>query len=207
MFNYLYENIQSSMFLRSMPRYVTVFGSAKKVFQNDHPFGVMAYEVGAALAKENFTVMTGGGPGIMSKVNEGAFKVNKNLSISCKLKVVSEPPNKFVYKSVATQCLSIRKRVLLKNALAYVVLPGGYGTLDELFEVVTLMKVGIIKERRPVILIDSNFWSPLINFINTRLKENQIIVDHEINLIQIVDKPSEIVDVLQKRTVCEGVYI
>ena len=110
-------------------------------------------------------------------------------------------------RSVSTHCLSIRKKVLLKEAMAFVVLPGGYGTLDELFEVVTLIKVGIIKDRRPVFLIDSDFWSPLISFINTRLKENQIIVDHEINLIQIVDKPAEIVEALQKRTVCDGVYI
>ena len=207
MFNYLSENIQSSIFLRTVPKYVTVFGSAKKIFEDGHPFGDMAYKVGAALANANFTVMTGGGPGIMSKVNEGACQIDKKLSISCKLRVESEPANNFVSKSVTTRCLSIRKKVLLKNALAYVVLPGGYGTLDELFEVVTLIKVGIIKERRPVILIDSNFWSPLINFINTRLKENQIIVDNEINLIQIVDKPSDIIDVIQKRTVCEGVYI
>lgn len=207
MFNNLFENIQSSIFLRSVPRYVTVFGSAKKVFEQNHPFGEMAYKVGTELAQAKYTVMTGGGPGIMAKVNEGAYQIDKNLSISCKLKVVSEPPNQFVSKSTATHCLSIRKKVLLKKALAYVVLPGGYGTLDELFEVVTLMKVGLIKERRPVILIDSNFWSPLIGFINTRLKENQIIVDNEINLIQIVDKPCEIVDIIEKRNVSEGAYI
>lgn len=207
MLNYLIENFQSSIFLKTIPNYVTVFGSAKKIFEKDHAFGDLAYGVGEHLAKSNFTVMTGGGPGIMSKVNEGAFNIDPKLSIGCKLNVLSEPPNKFMSRSVSTHCLSIRKKVLLKEAMAFVVLPGGYGTLDELFEVVTLIKVGIIKDRRPVFLIDSDFWSPLISFINTRLKENQIIVDHEINLIQIVDKPAEIVEALQKRTVCDGVYI
>ena len=145
MFNHLFENIQSSIFLKSMPKYVTVFGSAKKVFENNHEFGDMAFKVGEELAKSNFTVMTGGGPGMMSKVNEGAYKINPKLSVGCKLNVVSEPPNKFMSKSVSTHCLSIRKKVLLDNAIAYIVLPGGYGTLDELFEVVTLIKVGIIK--------------------------------------------------------------
>ena len=205
--NHFIEYIQSSMFLRSNPNYVTVFGSAKKVFEQGHPFGDLAYVVGETLAKSNYTVMTGGGPGIMSKANEGAFHVDPSLSIGCKLNVVSEPPNPFMSKSVATSCLAIRKKVLFQNAQAFVVLPGGYGTLDELFEVLTLIKVGLMSETKKVFLVDSNFWRPLIEFINTRLKDNGIIVDNETNLIQIVESADALVDSLAKRTVSEGVYI
>jgi len=206
MINHFIQFIQSIMFLRSNKNYITVFGSAKKNFEQDHPFGELAYNVGKKLAQSNYTVMTGGGPGIMSKVNEGAFHVDPYLSIGCKLNVLSEPPNPFMSKSIATSCLAIRKKVLFQNAQAFVVLPGGYGTLDELFEVLTMIKVKLL-EQKPVFLIDSEFWKPLIDFINIKLKKNGIIVDNEVNLIQVVDSEDEIVDSLQKRAVCEGVYI
>lgn len=207
MINHFIQFIQSIMFLRSNPNYITVFGSAKKNFEQDHPFGELAFKVGKKLAQSNYTVMTGGGPGIMSKVNEGAFHVDPYLSIGCKLNVLSEPPNPFMSRFISTNCLAIRKKVLFQNAQAFIVLPGGYGTLDELFEVLTMIKVKLIEEKKPVFLIDSEFWKPLIDFINTKLKKNGTIVDNEVNLIQVVDSEDEIVDSLQKRAVCEGVYI
>ncbi len=201
------EKFQASIFLKQLPNYITVFGSAKKIFEDNHQFGIMAENVGEALAKADFTVMTGGGPGIMAMVNKGAYKVDPNLSVGCKLNVVCEPPNQYMSRSISTHYLDIRKKVLLLNAHAYVVLPGGYGTLDELFEVITLIKVGLIKEKRPVLLVDTQFWKPLIEFINSRLKDNGIIINHEVNLIRMVDDPCELADILQNRSISEGVYI
>ena len=79
--------------------------------------------------------------------------------------------------------------------------------MDELFEVITLIKVGLIKEKRPVLLVDTQFWKPLIEFINSRLKDNGIIINHEVNLIRMVDDPWELADILQNRSISEGVYI
>lgn len=193
------KSVRAKFFLKSLPKHITVFGSAKKHFENNHVFGKCAYDLGRVLAKSKYAVMTGGGPGLMAKTNQGAYEVQPSRSLGCSLQTLSEKPNKYMSKSMATGCLALRKKILVSDALAYVVLPGGYGTLDELFEVLTLIKINFIKSARPIFLINSEFWQPLIQYIEISLKSHGMIDSSEFDMIKIVESGEEVVSFLEKK--------
>jgi len=174
---------------------VTVFGSAR--FAPDHPYYVLTRELGAKLAAAKFTVMTGGGPGLMEAANRGAKDVNGS-SIGCNILLPQEQkPNPYLDKFVDFRYFFVRKMMLVKYSYGFVATPGGYGTLDELFEVATLIQTGKIKNF-PVVLLGVDYWAPLIQFIRTSLLAQAAISLQDLDQILVTDSPDEAVAHIQK---------
>ena len=141
---------------------VTVFGSAR--FPEGHPYYVLAQKVGAAVANLGFTVMTGGGPGIMEAANRGAKEAG-GLSIGCNIQLPAEQaPNAYLDRYVTMEYFFVRKVLLSKYSYAFVILPGGFGTMDEFFEVVTLIQTAKPRKIMPVVLFGREYWDDVINF-------------------------------------------
>ena len=145
---------------------VTVFGSAR--FKDDHLYYGVAREIGRRLAEEGFTVMTGGGPGVMEAANRGARDAG-GVSIGCNIELPHEQkPNDYVDLFVEFRYFFVRKVMLVKYSHAFIALPGGFGTLDEIFEAATLIQTGKIKDF-PLILMGVDFWTPLIEYMRDHL--------------------------------------
>ena len=137
---------------------VTIFGSAR--FPEGHPYYVMAQKVGAAVANLGFTVMTGGGPGIMEAANRGAKEAG-GLSIGCNIHLpMEQEPNPYLDKFVTMDYFFVRKVLLSKYSYAFVIMPGGFGTMDEFFEVLTLVQTGKIQDF-PLIVMGQDYYSKL----------------------------------------------
>jgi len=172
---------------------VTVFGSAR--FTEVNPYYRMARQVGAGLASAGFTVMTGGGPGIMEAANRGAKDVG-GRSIGCNIVLPAEQkPNAYVDHWVTFRYFFVRKVMLVKYSYAFIALPGGFGTMDEIFETATLIQTGKIREF-PLVLMGKEFWAPLIEFISERMVRARTIDDVDLERITITDSPDEAVQVI-----------
>jgi uncharacterized protein (TIGR00730 family) len=177
---------------------VTVFGSAR--FDQDHRYYKLAREVGKAISSLGFTVMTGGGPGIMEAANRGA-KDNQGYSVGCNIKLPKEQkPNDYLDKWIDFEYFFIRKSMLMKYSYAFVVLPGGFGTLDEIFEAVTLIQTGKIKDF-PVILMCKDYWLPLVDFMKSQLLSNQAISEKDLEIISITDSVDEAIEIIKTASV------
>lgn len=162
---------------------ITVFGSAR--FRDGHPYFEMAEAIGAAIAKTGFTVMTGGGPGIMEAANKGAFE-NGGYSVGCNIELPFEQhPNAYMHKWVTFEHFFVRKVLLLKYSYAFVVMPGGWGTMDELFETLTLVQTGIIRNF-PVVLIGKDYYQPLMDYLQMMVEEKTISAD-DLQLVCLTD--------------------
>jgi uncharacterized protein (TIGR00730 family) len=141
---------------------VTVFGSARVTPESPHY--ELARKMGAAIARLGFTVMTGGGPGIMEAANRGAKEIN-GRSVGCNIELPHEQkPNAYLDRCVTLHYFFVRKALLVKYSYAFVVMPGGAGTLDELFEAITLIQTGKIKNF-PIVIMGTEYWRELIDFI------------------------------------------
>ena len=174
---------------------VTVFGSAR--FKADHPYYQLGRDLGSLLARVGFAVMTGGGPGIMEAVNRGAKEVGGH-SIGCNIELPREQrPNEYVDRWVTVRHFFVRKVMLVKYSYAFIALPGGFGTLDEIFETVTLVQTGKIKEF-PIVLVVRDFWEPLVEFLRTRPLAEGTIGPGDLERLTITDSPADAV-----RTVTE----
>jgi uncharacterized protein (TIGR00730 family) len=170
---------------------VTVFGSAR--FKEDHPYYVLAREVGARLSRAGFTVMTGGGPGIMEAANRGA-KDASGASVGCNIELPQEQkPNPYLDKWVTFRHFYVRKLMLVKYSYAFIAMPGGYGTLDEIFETATLIQTGKIQQF-PLVLMGIDFWQPLLDFFRQRLVANKTIDSADAERIVVTDSAREAVD-------------
>ncbi len=179
---------------------VTVFGSAR--FKEDHHYYHLAREVSARIGELGFTILTGGGPGIMEAANRGARDV-KAPSIGCNIELpMEQEPNPWVDKFVEFRYFFVRKVMLVKYSYAFVVMPGGFGTLDEVFETITLIQTGKIKDF-PVILMGVDYWQPLMEFIRTRMISERTISPTDLDLLFLTDSPAEaaerIADVTQSK--------
>lgn len=173
---------------RHVQNCVTVFGSAR--FKENHPYYQLGLELGSALAKQGFTVMTGGGPGLMEAVNKGAHDA-KGLSVSCNIQGTEfEQTNPYVTTTIVMKYFFVRKIMLTKYSLAFIALPGGLGTLDELFEMATLIQTGKIKNF-PLVLMIKEFWQPLINFLQNTMVANGTIRQSDLDKIFVTDSPEE----------------
>jgi len=168
---------------------ITVFGSAR--FAEDHRYYTLAREVGAAIARLGLTVMTGGGPGIMEAANRGAFEAG-GRSIGCNIVLPFEQkPNPYIDKMLEFRYFFVRKTMLVKYSYGFVVMPGGVGTMDELFEALTLIQTGKIKNF-PVVMMGKQFYQPLIEFMQDMIREKTISPD-DLNLLLITDSVQEAV--------------
>jgi uncharacterized protein (TIGR00730 family) len=172
---------------------VTVFGSAR--FPESSRYYQLAREVGRRLAEAGYAVITGGGPGIMEAANRGAKEAG-GLSIGCNITLWREQkPNDYLDDFVQFDHFFVRKVMLVKYSSAFVVLPGGFGTLDEVFETLTLIQTHTI-EQFPVILMGSEFWSCMTAFFDDSLLVERTIDPEDVHLFCITDSPEEAVEVI-----------
>jgi uncharacterized protein (TIGR00730 family) len=166
---------------------VTVFGSAR--FDEQHRYYAMAREVGAGLARIGFTVMTGGGPGVMEGANRGAREAG-GLSVGCNVELPFEQePNAYLDRWVTCRYFFVRKVLLVKYSYAFIVLPGGFGTLDELTEALTLIQTRKILQF-PIVLMGAEYWAPFRAMVETMVKEGTIS-PADLDLMLVTDSVDE----------------
>jgi uncharacterized protein (TIGR00730 family) len=170
---------------------VTVFGSAR--FPETHRYYALAREMGRRLGRAGFTVMTGGGPGIMEAANRGARDV-RALSIGCNIVLPQEQsPNPYLDRWIEFRYFFVRKVMLVKYSYAFVVLPGGFGTMDEVFECATLIQTGKI-QNFPLVLMGTEYWQPLKEFICHRMVAEGTILPADCERICFTDSVDEAMD-------------
>lgn len=177
--------------LAYITRGVSIFGSART--NPKDPFYQAAMETGELLAKAGFTVITGGGPGIMEAANKGAFEAG-GKSIGCNIELPFEQnPNIYQTKSLTFNYFFVRKTMFIKYSNAYIIFPGGFGTLDELFESLTLIQTRKIRNF-PVILFGSQYWQGLVQWISSTMLKAGNIGEEDLGLIYLTDSPRDAVD-------------
>jgi uncharacterized protein (TIGR00730 family) len=172
---------------------VSVFGSART--KKDHPYYQLTVDISRALSDAGFSVVSGGGPGIMEAANLGAYE-GKSPSIGLNIQLPHEQVgNPYQDISLSFRHFFSRKVMFVKYAAAYVVMPGGFGTLDELAEILTLVQTK--KTRKiPIILVHEPFWRGLLDWFKTTLVEEGTINPEDLDLIKILDKPKDILDAI-----------
>lgn len=166
---------------------ITVFGSAR--FAEQHEYYIAAREFGKRIAALGFTTMTGGGPGIMEAANRGAFE-NEGTSIGCNIKLPFEQkPNPYVNETVTFDHFFTRKVLMVKYSFAFIIMPGGFGTMDELFETLTLIQTKTITDF-PVVLYGKKYYQPLMDYINFMVAEKTISPE-DLKLVLLTDDIDE----------------
>ncbi len=172
---------------------VSIFGSART--PEDHPYYRLTVDIARALSDSGFSVVSGGGPGIMEAANKGAYE-GKSPSIGLNIQLPHEQSgNPYQDISLSFRHFFSRKVMFVKYASAYVVMPGGFGTLDELAEILTLVQTG--KTRRiPIILVHAPFWEGLLAWFRHSLVEEKMIDPTDMDLIQVLNTPKEVVDAI-----------
>lgn len=176
---------------------VTVFGSAR--FHEDHPYYQLAREVGAGLSRIGFTVMTGGGPGVMEGANRGAKEAG-GWSVACNIKLPFEQAaNRYLDRWVTCEYFFVRKVLLFKYSYAFIALPGGIGTMDELFEALTLIQTGKVLNF-PVVLMGREYWGPLLGQLDLMVKEKTISPE-DLDLLLVTDDVEEALAHVRARTI------
>ncbi|MBL9148747.1 MAG: TIGR00730 family Rossman fold protein [Phycisphaerae bacterium] len=186
-----FELIRGFRHLHFVGPCVTVFGSAR--FKEDHPWYALARTVGSQLASHGFTVMTGGGPGIMEAANRGAKDVG-GRSIGCNIKLPMEQrPNPYLDVSLDFRYFFVRKVMLVKYSYGFIVMPGGFGTMDELFEMLTLIQTDKIFDF-PVVLMGRDYWAPMLSFLRERMVTERTIDASDLDRFIVTDDPAEAVE-------------
>jgi uncharacterized protein (TIGR00730 family) len=175
--------------LRDVDDGVSVFGSARVA--EGHPWYSLARETGDCLARHGFTVITGGGPGLMEAANRGAAEAG-GLSVGLNIELPMEQHlNPYVNRSLTFHYFFARKLMFVRYARAFVILPGGFGTLDELFESLTLIQTHRIRHF-PTILVDSAHWRPLLDWLDDSLEDAGLISPEDDALLLLADSPEEV---------------
>lgn len=186
-FRILGEYLHGTQRLHDLWPCVTVFGSAR--LGEGHSSYELGRQVGAALAREGYTVLTGGGPGLMEAANRGAREAG-GRSAGCNIHLpVEQRPNPYVDRTVTFHHFFVRKVMLVKHSVGFVALPGGFGTFDEVFEAANLIETGTI-ERFPVVLLGSEFWGPVIDVLRSRLLGAGTIGTPELAEFLVTDDPA-----------------
>ena len=179
--------------LAHVPPCVTIFGSART--PPDDPSYAAAVETARLLAKAGFGIITGGGPGIMEAANKGAQE-GGNLSIGCNIELPFEQaPNPYLDISLDFRYFFVRKTMFVKYSNAFIIFPGGFGTMDELFEALTLIQTKKVSNF-PVILYGSKYWEGLLNWIRVTMLEEEKVSEDDVSLLRISDDPQEICDIV-----------
>lgn len=174
---------------------VSVFGSAR--FPEQHEYYQLGREVGGELARVGFTVMTGGGPGVMEAANRGAREAG-GRSVGCNIRLPREQlPNPYLDQQIALDHFYVRKVLLVKYSYAFVVLPGGFGTLDEAFEVMTLIQTRKV-QNFPVVLMPSGFWEPIVTFMKTEMVGKGMISPADFDHLSLEDDPHEAAQLIKQ---------
>ena len=198
-FKVLFEFIKGFRALHFVGPCVTIFGSAR--FKDGHPYYEMTEQLSGRIAQLGFTIMTGGGPGIMEAANKGAKEVG-GRSVGCNIVLPMEQDhNPYLDKWVNIKYFFVRKTLLIKYSYAFVVMPGGFGTMDEYFEALTLIQTRMISEF-PIVIFDREFHKDLIAHID-RLKAEGTISAGDENLFLVTDSVDEAVDYIQKNSIAK----
>jgi uncharacterized protein (TIGR00730 family) len=177
--------------LATITRGVSVFGSARTSEDNENYLA--AREVGKLLAEAGFEVITGGGPGIMEAANRGAFEAGK-VSVGCNIELPFEQlPNPFQTKMLSFKYFFVRKTMFIKYSNAYIIFPGGFGTMDELFEALTLIQTRKIRNF-PVVLFGSQYWRGLLQWLTSTMLNEKNINSEDLGLIHLTDSPKDAVN-------------
>jgi uncharacterized protein (TIGR00730 family) len=173
---------------------VTVFGSAR--FNEGHPFYELARELGRGLAGAGYAVVTGGGPGIMEAANRGAREAG-GLSIGCNIRLpMEQKPNPYLDRFIEFEHFFVRKVMLVKYSSAFVVMPGGFGTLDEAFEVITLMQTGKL-EKFPLVAMGGDFWVHLREFMRSTMVDERTISANDLAFMQGAETVDQALDIIR----------
>lgn len=179
--------------LATLTRGVSIFGSART--KPDDPAYKAAEETAAQLARVGFSVITGGGPGIMEAANKGAFEAG-GLSIGCNIELPFEQSsNPYLTQSLKFKYFFVRKMMFVKYSLGFIIFPGGFGTLDELFEALTLIQTKKIRNF-PVVLVGSSYWQGLIDWVRDYAWKEGKVTDQDLKLLHVTDSPAEVVKII-----------
>jgi uncharacterized protein (TIGR00730 family) len=188
------EFVEGFGLLAELPRAVSVFGSART--PRDHPHYAAGVELGEALARAGYAVITGGGPGAMEAANRGCSEAG-GLSVGLGIELPFEQElNEWVDLGISFRYFFVRKTMFVKYAQAFVILPGGFGTLDELFEALTLVQTRKVT-RFPVILFGSAYWSGLVQWIRDTMLAQGTVSEKDLDLLLVTDDIDEVVQVIQ----------
>jgi uncharacterized protein (TIGR00730 family) len=194
-FGIMSEFVEATERLAQIRPAVSIFGSARVAV--DSPYYLLAEEIARLLSDAGFSVISGGGPGIMEAANKGAY-FGKSPSVGLNIDLPHEQQgNRYQDISLTFHHFFARKVSFVKFATAYVVMPGGFGTLDELFEALTLVQTGKTR-RMPIILVRTAFWAGLLDWIRERLVAEHMIGAEDPDLIQVIDEPAGVVEAIFK---------
>lgn len=190
-FRIMAEFVEGFDELATITRGVSVFGSART--KESDPNYVAAREVGKLLAEAGFEVITGGGPGIMEAANRGAFEAG-GVSVGCNIELPFEQTtNPYQNRSLSFKYFFVRKTMFIKYSNAFVIFPGGYGTMDEVFEALTLIQTKKIRNF-PVVLFNSNYWKGLLSWQTSMMLNEKNINPEDLGLIHLTDSPKDTVN-------------
>jgi len=193
LFGIMAEFFEATERLQDVKPAVSVFGSAR--VRPGAPYYRLAEETARLLSDAGFAVFSGGGPGLMEATNKGAFE-GGGMAVGLNIDLPREQPSsRYQHVSLRFKHFFARKVMFAKFASAYVVLPGGYGTLDELFEALTLVQTGKTRQM-PIILVHEPFWRGLLEWMRERLAAEGMIDANELDLLQVCDTPQEVVDAI-----------
>ncbi|MDP2786115.1 MAG: TIGR00730 family Rossman fold protein [Sulfurimicrobium sp.] len=194
-FGIMAEFVESTERLSAIRPAVSIFGSART--PPDHPYYMLAERIARKLSDAGFAVISGGGPGIMEAANKGAF-FGASPSVGLNIQLPHEQhTNPYQDISQTFRHFFARKVMFVKYATAYVVMPGGFGTLDELMEALTLVQTGKIR-KIPIILVGEAFWRDLLQWFRTTLVREKVINAEDLDLIQVIDEPDAVVEAIFK---------
>lgn len=185
--------------LNKVGKCVTIFGSAR--FKEDNPYYKLAYQTAFEVGKAGYAVMTGGGPGIMEAANKGAKDAGA-LSIGCNIELpVEQTPNSYTDVTLRFRHFFVRKVMLLKYSSAFILMPGGFGTMDEVFEVATLIQTRKVCNF-PVIVMGSDYWKEIGPFIRKTMLAQGAISENDLGIVKITDDPTEAVKLINSPYEC-----
>jgi len=195
LFKIMGEFVEGIDSLYSLGPAVSIFGSAR--IKPTDPYYQKTCDLAALFAKSGYAVITGGGPGLMEAANKGAFdqgveSVGLNINLPFEEKV-----NPYTTRQIEFDYFFVRKVMFLKYAQAYIIMPGGFGTLDELFETITLIQTKRIRQM-PIILMGKDFWGGLMVWIKENLLNQGMISSQDLDLFQVLDDPQEALELVEK---------
>lgn len=193
-FRIMSEFVDGIETLSKLPSAVTFFGSARS--KPEDKYYILAKELASELAGQGFAIITGGGPGIMEAANRGALDAG-GISVGVNIELPFEQkPNPYTNVQLTFRYFFVRKVMFIKYAIGYVIFPGGLGTLDELFEALTLIQTDKIRPF-PVVLFGSEYWSGMIDWLNKTMVENKMIRPEDMSIFTVTDSIPEVVKILR----------
>jgi hypothetical protein len=196
-FRIMAEFVEGFQFLSQFKNEVTIFGSAR--IEKKNKWYKEAEKLGELLAKNNYLVITGGGPGIMEAANKGAHKIDPKKSIGINIQLPAEQrTNPYVTKSKGFYYFFTRKVMLAASAQSYIFFPGGFGTSDEFFEMITLVQTGKM-QKLPIVLVGKDFWQPMVNWLNKQMvTKYKTVSPGDPKLFHLVDTAEEAMKYIKK---------